>query len=480
MGVAISNMATCGCVKSLYLCCWNDKRNSFPPIRIVSLLCTSLSYLLDVVFDSVAAWEHLDAYIQHGSHSELYYFGLTLGFILLPTLIINLLSLCLYTWTRYLCNRKSKTHEPVPVSLHPITTEIMQYDTNVSTSAIEEIEIEHSHVNSTNSQEIQQEDTDHGVEFYHVDDFSPVQSIGVVVVHILQLGFAFRVVRLLYRRNKDKYSFDRYRELSFLRLMEAFLESAPQLLLQLYIVSLEDIPDIARKAWTVIVVIFSTISLSLAIADYSSACKDVLYYDPPPVKERKPRLSWLGYFLIILWHLFMTISRAISIVLFATVFGWYCTFLIVLIHYVIIFHWLKTSNRNNSTVWIESVTDFSTSNHQPHKRSCKQCCCNAIIQLLAAAFNVFFLFKVYSGDSVGYITSYYILFFYENVFMICLWYVSVDYLWYLHVAPITVVLCFIIGLLLMLVYYWFFQPKDKPNLARSHSTTHPLVLYSMS
>ena len=72
------------------------------------------------------------------------------------------------------------------------------------------------------------ESTDVHVEFYPLDFFDPCEYLLVSLLHLCMLGYVFRVLRLLYRRKQDKYSFDRYRDLSFLRLMEAFLESAPQ------------------------------------------------------------------------------------------------------------------------------------------------------------------------------------------------------------------------------------------------------------
>ena len=83
----------------------------------------------------------------------------------------------------------------------------------------------------------------------------------------------------------------------------------------------------------------------LAVGDYISAEKDIYYYDPPPTTrcEDKPnqrhfkRLSWCGYFIIILWHLFMITGRLISLALFATVYGRYL-FVVLGIHYAMMIH----------------------------------------------------------------------------------------------------------------------------------------------
>ena len=82
----------------------------------------------------------------------------------------------------------------------------------------------------------------------------------------------------------DHFAFDRYRDISFLRLMEAFLEAAAQSVLQLYILT---------RTTT------------------------------RPRQEHFQRLSWGAYFVILFWHLSMIFGRQISLALFASVYGRY-------------------------------------------------------------------------------------------------------------------------------------------------------------
>lgn len=281
-----------------------------------------------------------------------------------------------------------------------------------------------------------------------LDQFTRTEFIFIIILHLLQLGFVFRVLRLLYYRRKDKLSFDRYKDVSFLRLMEGFFESAPQLLLQLYVITLEDIPDIERKVITGTAVVISMGSLALAIGDYISAEKDIEHYNPHDNKKMT-RLSWGAYFLIIFAHLFMIISRGLSISLFATEY-YLNVFIIGSLHYLLMVYWMYKQD----TVHLIQEDNTEIVKHT-------SCCGRFGFEWLAAIFNIFFPFRLQKG-SLAFIVSYYIVFFFENLLLILLWVVSVDYtqnLWYLEAAPITVVLSFLAGIALLLWYHFKCEPR---------------------
>ena len=91
-------------------------------------------------------------------------------------------------------------------------------------------------------------------------------------------------------------------------------------------------------------------------------------------------------------------------------------------------------------------------------------CDNYGLEMVAAAFNLFFLFKLSHDRSILYTVAYYTLFFFENLVMIMLWYVAIDYeleLWYEEAAPIGVVMGFLLGLSFMLLYYAWYQVCER-------------------
>lgn len=528
--------------KRSYEWLWNDSDYKFPPIRMLCLLASTLFYFSDFFIDVFAAIEHYIAW-KGGSDQSLSYFIATVVFIALPTFIVNLVSLSLYTWSYFVLNdknlrrgyidnfysvysenirpllwhriHKENVKEKVPrqkkskddeIELVPMATEddkgmesgrgrrskrmfsrqlsfskqAPTYESsrkNTDFSNLETLAEETEETDSTGQNEIvhaeMKEEIDAVTEFYPLDLFTTKHFMLIIVLHIFQVGFFYRVARLFHQCSRDRYSFDRYRDISFLRLIEAFLESAPQLLLQLYIIVVEDIDDPVRRGVTGFAVVISMISLSMAIGDYVSAGKDILYYDPPPNRIRKPRLSWTAYMLIILWNLGMIISRGIAISLFASEYGYY-VFIPGALHYFIMLYWLY---RQDAFVIKSEFADYSIV--QDRKRLCN----NYGIEFLAAAFNIFFLFKLFPGDSVLYSTAYHVLYFTENIIMILLWYVHIDFrleLWYQEAAPVTVFLSFFAGLCLMVLYYIYFQPKDMIDLERDPNMEHPVMTCTLN
>ena len=332
-----------------------------------------------------------------------------------------------------------------------------------------------------------QDETDSDLKFYPLDLLDTSEYLCVSLLHLLQLGYTFRVLRLFYKRKQDRYSFDRYKDISFLRLMESFLESAPQLVLQLYVVILREEGRLVYNIITPISIVVSMCSLALAVGDYISATKDLNYYDPPPNHERKPRLSWTAYFIIIFWHLFMIASRGIAFALFAAIYGRYI-FLIVGVHYVAMVYWMYW--RHAHVFVNESATGDQSKQKCYNKRSLRSCidprnhiCSNYGIEFVVAVFNTFFHFKIKQGGSFQTLVPFYVITFAENALMILLWYCGRDFrvdVWYAIPAPLAVFGCFAVGLSLLGIYYACFRPESQATLQREPGLDHPTMTCTLN
>lgn len=426
---------------------WDDTDNKFPPHRMFFLVCSFLLYVVDVGLD---VWVAVEYYIadRHGTDPYArFYLAATLFFIIFPCLVLNLVSWGLYTWG-WLIYRSKRLNQYCHRRLEPVAYKQSQWDDvdQISTVVLHEVRTSRwpgHKVKSRSCPERRQSDslpiaeagdneTDSGLQFYPLDFFDSCEFIAVTIIHLCLLGYIFRIARLIYTRGQDKYSFDRYRDISFLRLIESFMESAPQLVLQLYLLVVHQQPPLWYKIVTPISIVFSIVSLALAVGDYISATKDICYYDPPPNAEKKARLSWPGYLTVIFWHLFMIIARGLAFSLFATLYGAY-VFLIAGLHYLMMVYWMYWQH---ARVFKRRPEDFDEElTCAPDKLS--QLCCpckkeltctsyklvcfpckkimfsNYGIEFIVAVFNIFFYFKIKDGGFIN-LVPFYLLTFVEN------------------------------------------------------------------
>ncbi|XP_039270675.2 uncharacterized protein LOC120345331 isoform X1 [Styela clava] len=266
-------------------------------------------------------------------------------------------------------------------------------------------------------------------------------TFSMFLIHILLMGPIKRYITVLkfgLRARKTKRIEDyqsMYSELSdvsMLRLFESFLESAPQLVLQLYIMIKVTEED---HILTGIAAFFSLISLAWAIAAYTKALRTAAFSQD----SRKNRVSWSGLALQTLWRVGMVAGRIVALVLFATAYPiWLLAG--VGVHWFIMTIWLVAQDTDFCGSWWEERLF------------------NAVI----GEIHIFCFFNMKEGRSRWRMIAFYLLTLVENSAMILLWFPNRTVgMWYNIPALITVWGGFIIGLLSMLLYYRYFHPSSK-------------------
>ncbi|XP_005993497.1 XK-related protein 4 isoform X1 [Latimeria chalumnae] len=268
------------------------------------------------------------------------------------------------------------------------------------------------------------------------------------LIHILQLGQIWRYFHTIYLgiRSQRSGENDRWRfywkmvyeyaDVSMLHLLATFLESAPQLVLQLCIV----IQTHRLQALQGLTAAASLVSLAWALASYQKALRDS--------RDDKKPISYIAVIIQFCWHFFTIAARVITFALFASVFQLYFGIFIVL-HWCIMTFWI-----------VHCETEFCITKWE-----------EIVFDMVVGIIYIFSWFNVKEGRTRCRLFIYYFVILLENT--------ALSALWYLYRAPqitdafaipalCVVFSCFLTGIVFMLMYYAFFHPNG-PRFGQSPS-----------
>uniref|UniRef100_A0AAV2KFN1 XK-related protein n=1 Tax=Knipowitschia caucasica TaxID=637954 RepID=A0AAV2KFN1_KNICA len=217
-----------------------------------------------------------------------------------------------------------------------------------------------------------------------------------------------------------------YADVNMLRLLETFLESAPQLVLQLCIM----IQSNQAEGLQCMSALSSLLSLAWVLASYQKLLRDS--------RDDKKSMSYRGALVHLFWRLFTIFSRVLSFALFASVFHIYFGIFVVL-------HWCAMA------FWvIHGGTDFCMSKWE-----------EVLFNMVVGVVYVFCWFNVQEGQTRYRMVVYYIVVLLENTLLSCLWYAYRDPVTtdaYASLALCGVFLCFASGVACMVLYYSVLHP----------------------
>ncbi|KAF3849805.1 hypothetical protein F7725_019524 [Dissostichus mawsoni] len=209
-----------------------------------------------------------------------------------------------------------------------------------------------------------------------------------------------------------------YADVNMLRLLETFLESAPQMVLQLCIMIQSNNAEWLQCLSTM----SSLLSLAWVLASYHKLLRDS--------RDDQKSMSYRGALVHLFWRLFTISSRVISLALFASVFHIYFGIFVVL-------HWCAMA------FWvIHGGTDFCMSKWE-----------EVLFNMVVGVVYVFCWFNVREGRTRYRMVTYYTVVLLENAILSLLWYAYRD--------PVTTdayaafALC---GVACMVLYYGVLHP----------------------
>ncbi|XP_011498033.1 PREDICTED: XK-related protein 6 [Ceratosolen solmsi marchali] len=320
------------------------------------------------------------------------------------------------------------------------------------------------------------------VQMYHQDEENNTQNkctrgktffkkmgqvIVVLLIVVLQFTMAYRCfLSLKYaiqsrncKRKDDKVGQRKYfikmlkeeQDIALLRVLECFIEAAPQQILQLSIFVQDYYGEFSiMTLHQIISIISSFISLAWAMVSYHRGIR--------LAQVDKKNINFAGSVLQFLWHLFITTSRIASVAAVA-IFSTFCVIL------ACFFHWI------GMTIWIimESrglIVFCQDPNRAPHLP-------RTIIEriksiLFTCVLGFIYIFIYLNPDDSGTYTKhlfYYTVCLLENISASILILLSVpsniDIVWYHYLISATCIISFIIGVIIMIFYYLKFHPSMK-------------------
>lgn len=288
----------------------------------------------------------------------------------------------------------------------------------------------------------------------------------VIVLHCTQLGVLWRYAKLFVPVDLRHVKHE-VRDLCMLRLVHAFCEAAPMLLLQLYIlVTIQkeeaallkpELPLQTLGAGHVTPVIvqpptisqqhqlrtFKDLNIVSSVLSLFSLCWALASFSKNVRSQNVHRLvlTWLGVIFQFLWRLGTVISRVAALTMYASVYN-HWVFLVITLHWVSMFFWL--------------ISPKNVFHGERISRARK-----ATLAGLIAFVYVFAYINLQEVNHRQKMITFYVVMFLENSLLVFLWLIGtwIDRPDNWYVTPLLIFASFVTGILFMLLYYRYFHVR---------------------
>ena len=220
-----------------------------------------------------------------------------------------------------------------------------------------------------------------------------------------------------------------------LRLLQAFLQSAPQLVLQLYILLQRPHLRVEDDMLTAVAAACSLVSMIWAILAYSKSLRDF--------RKQGYILSAAGLFFQVLWRISVVSSRVVAMVLFASYFKQWL-FVAVGAHWIIMTMWLTCQR-----------TRFCTDedgNEHPYREK--------LFSAVIGFIYIFCFFNTREGMTRKRVVLFYSIILVENSLFVSMWYPHRTFRGIMAITALGLVWGgLVFGIVCMLLYYRFYHPS---------------------
>lgn len=253
----------------------------------------------------------------------------------------------------------------------------------------------------------------------------------VIILHVIQFGVLWRYFKLFIPVDLRFVKYE-VRDLCMLRLLHAFIEAAPMLLVQLYLLW----HDTATRQFTdlnLVSMLLSLYSVCWALASFS---KNVRMQN-----VHRLVLTWLGVIFQFFWRLGTVSCRVISLTVYATLYGRW-VFLVIVLHWVSMFLWL--------------VSPKNVFHGERISRRRK-----AAFSALIAFVYVFAYINLQEVNHRQKMLTFYVVMGLENALLLVAWRIGVSRNppWYSESLPLLVGALFAAGMIFQALYYRYFHVR---------------------
>lgn len=261
---------------------------------------------------------------------------------------------------------------------------------------------------------------------------APCSNSILVAMHLSLVGVLWRYFKLFIPVDL-RFVKNEVRDLCLLRLIHAFCQAAPMLLLQLYLIwhepGLDRVSDLMKVSTCL-----SLFSVCWALASFSKHIRRQ--------NVHKLVLTWLGVIFQFFWRLGTVTSRFLALSLYAMAYQ-YWVFVVLFLHWFCMLLWL-----------ISPKNIFHGEKMSPVKK--------VSYSAIVAVVYTFCYINVQETNSRIKVVIYYVTMLMENSLLLGVWLIAVRYedeIWYRSAVTYAVYLCFFGGLFFMGLYYKYFHVK---------------------
>lgn len=268
----------------------------------------------------------------------------------------------------------------------------------------------------------------------------------MILLHFFQGGVLWRYFKLFIPVDL-RYVKHEVRDLCMLRLVHAFCEAAPMLLIQLYLIwrkpSISDLTDL-----NIVSTALSLFSVCWALASFN---KNVRRHN-----VHRLILTWLGVIFQFIWRLGTITSRSLALTVYATLYG-YWVFLVIALHWVSMFLWL-----------ISPKNVFHGEKMPMFKK--------VIFSMLIAFCYIFCYINLQEINARQKMVAFYITMLLENALLVAVWLGGLRTTpWYQYPVTALVFIAFGFGVVFMIFYYQHFHVK---RLKHNYTMSSAMNTYS--